>query len=332
MGRFCRIPTQDMAPAPTEALPIPEVPVSTEDLFAKRPRTKKDWVKKARSSATGTETIKASKGRSNSKAASAAPMAMQTVEDLPPTQRLPDFEEEASLPATQKLTEEPLVPTQQLAEDVVHPTQLAQETSSEHSPALEAPEVDLELSISQTQHMEPEMKVYGKCKRRRVKSSEGPKSPVVKVKAIGTSKPRRSSGMNFQDFVAMGKLKRGDPPGAEIADPQAGASQEEELPATQMVQDTLAPQPVEELEPESFSPGHLEAKSMDVEEALEAVATEKLDAEDAPMPTEKLDHAEEPDLQALLQRHISELEEVSTQMTQRQKALVGVYKALQAFL
>lgn len=327
MGRFCRIPTQDMAPAPTEALPIPEVPVSTEDLFAKRPRTKKDWVKKARSSATGTQTIKASKGRSF-QAASAAPMAMQTVEDLPPTQRLPDFEEAASLPATQKLTEEPLVPTQQLAEDVVHPTQLAQETSSEHSPALEAPEVDSELSISQTQHMEPEMKVYGKCKRRRVKSSEGPKSPV-KVKAIGTSKPRRSSGMSFQDFVAMGKLKRGDPPGAEIADPQAAtASQEEELPATQMVQDTLAPQPVEE----SFSPGHLEAKSMDVEEALEAVATEKLDAEDAPMPTEKLDHAEEPDLQTLLQRHISELEEVSTQMTQRQKALLGVYKALQAFL
>ncbi|CAL1151013.1 unnamed protein product [Cladocopium goreaui] len=103
------------------------------------------------------------------------------------------------------------------------------------------------------------------------------------------------------------------------------------------MQDTLAPQPVEELEPatslvvcneESFSPGHLEAKSMDVEEALEAVATEKLDAEDAPMPTEKLDHAEEPDLQTLLQRHISELEEVSTQMTQRQKALLGVYKAL----
>eukprot|EP00435_Cladocopium_sp_Y103_P057739 s1356_g20.t1 len=66
-----------------EALPIeagtgtcPWVPVSTEDLFAKRPRTKKDWVKKARSSARGTETLKASKGRS--KAASAmAPVAMQ---------------------------------------------------------------------------------------------------------------------------------------------------------------------------------------------------------------------------------------------------------------
>lgn len=140
----------------------------------------------------------------------------------------------------------------------------------------------------------------------------------------------------------MGKLKRGDQPGAapaETSDPQAAsaASQEEELPATQMVhdmpatqmvQDTLAPtqKPVEE----SFGPQHMEATSIDVTvEALEAVATEKL--EDAPIATEKLDH-EDPDLQGLLLRHISELEEVSTQMTQRQKALVGVYKALQAFL
>eukprot|EP00435_Cladocopium_sp_Y103_P042755 s435_g11.t2 len=246
-------------------------------------------------------------------------------EDLPPTQRVTDFEED------------PLVPTQQLAEDVVHPTQLAQETSSEHSQeAPDVDDVDVELSIPPTQHLEPEMEVYGKCKRRRVKSSEGP-TAVGEVRAIGTSKPRRSSGMSFQDFVAMGKLKRGDPPGAapdaEISDPQAAAAEaEEELPATQMVQDTLAPtqKPVED----TFSPGqHMaeepkEPKSIDVE----AVATEKLDVEDAPVATEKLDHAEDPDLQCLLQRHISELEEVSTQMTQRQKALVGVYKALQAFL
>jgi len=322
MGRKSA-PAQDFMPVPTEAVQIPEVPVSTEDLFATRPRTKKDWMKKARTS-------KSSKGAPAKTKPRAKVPAVPSMDDMPapaPTQKLSE-----EVPATQ-LAEDTLVPTQKLEEPLPPTQQLAEEETSPPSSLVE---------LSPTQPAAAQ--VYGRCKRRRTKScvhpGEGSSKP--ELRSMGGSLPRKSSmsGMTFHDFVEMGRQIHQRESGETAALPSTlkeGTSLDveaaDDAPAN-LKDDEDQPAPTQRLAEDILPP----TQKLIVDFEDEPLATEKLDAsEEVPVATEKLEaeqkeETDETDLHEVLQRHIFELGEVATEMTHRQKALVGVYKALKAFL